>query len=272
MLILNLKGGLGNQLFQLIAAYHFHELHNFKKMYIYYGNLPFYNKPRKYELKEFISKTPMKIEILNVNWLIFMNKIFLALLSKLNLLIVNENNFHDIKIIKGIKIIDGYFQSNEFMSFSSLNYIRRSMISSQNELKKIISSDLFNNTVGLHFRFTDRFSEKSFDNARNILSTFDFSNYDNVLLFSDDSEFCKNLLPFFTIPVTLVNQLNLNDKEEFFLISMMKNFIVPNSTFSIIARILSDNSYITFYREYDFLENSQNLTKLLKNNCNCIAF
>ena len=271
MLVLNLKGGLGNQLFQLIAAYHLHELHNYKKMYIYYGNLPFYKKPRKFELKEFISITPMKIEILNVKWIILMNKVFLALLAKLNLLIVNENNFFDIKTINGIKIIDGYFQSNEFMTFSSLNYIRRSMVSSKNGVRKKIGSDLFNNTIGLHFRFTDRFSDKSFDNARNMISTFDFSKYEKVLLFSDDSEFCKSLLSFFEIPVILVSQLNLNDKDEFFLIAMMKDFIVPNSTFSIIARILSDNQYITFYRADDFLENSQNLTKLLKDNSNCIA-
>ena len=272
MLILNLKGGLGNQLFQLIAAYHFHELHNYKRMYIYYGNLRFYKTPRKFELREFISQSPMKIEIIDVKWIILLNKLFLGLLAKFNFLIVNEINFFNKKSLNGIQIIDGYFQSSEFITFSSLNYIKQSMSFSKNIFQFKIDKILLNNTIGLHFRFTDRFSKMSFDNVRNIISTFDFSKYDKVLLFSDDSEYCKSLFPFFENPVILVSQFNLSDKEEFFLIRMLKSFIVPNSTFSIMARILSDKSDITFYRKDDFLENSKNLLDILKDNSNCIPF
>ena len=62
----------------------------------------------------------------------------------------------------------------------------------------------------------------------------------------------------------MAKDLYLNDQEEFLLISLIPNFYIQNSTFSIIARVISTENILTYLDLDNFLDIK--IYNLLKNN------
>lgn len=263
--VLNLKGGLGNQLIQLLAVYTYAEQKALKKIYIFKWNLKFYSPPRFFGLTGFINNAEIEIIQLRKKWFMLFNPLFLMLLHKLDIFIVNERTFSSGK---NNYILDGYFQSNEYISNGSVQILKRSITSMQNILieKNFISDNCsFENSIGFHFRFTDRYSADGVKKYRNLLGLFDFSEFERIYIFSDDYDTVKNLFPQATESVMFVNVLNLSDQEEFILMTLIPYFFISNSTYSIVSRLLSSHNRITYYNSYDFDLNTENLLFLLKN-------
>lgn len=265
IIILNLKGGLGNQLFQLISAYNFAERCGSNEIFIIKWNLSHYNPPRNFELDSFINNSNFKITYLSKIWFVFLNRYTLKLLHKIKFMVINENNYFK-KIKKySICILDDYFQEAKYTSVSSLDNVRVSINAVKYDIFKKVGL-IYNtngNNIGFHFRFTDRYCHESFCNLKRDLNFFDFSNYNKIFIFTDDLLLASKLFESPPLNFIFISDLNLTDQEEFILITLLPYFFVSNSTFSVLARIVSTCNITTFYTERDFELYGNNLRTFL---------
>lgn len=143
------------------------------------------------------------------------------------------------------KIIDGYFQ--DFKYFKEISEEIKDLFSpSQEFLKKIYNlyPDLFSKkTLSIHVRRGDYLTIPS------ILPVVDISyinksielvgDYDLCYIFSDDKQWVKNNLK---IKNSIVVD-NLEDYEELWMMSLCHNNIISNSTFSWWGSFLNKNPY-----------------------------
>ncbi|WP_113637112.1 alpha-1,2-fucosyltransferase [Nubsella zeaxanthinifaciens] len=267
-MILNLKGGLGNQLFQLAAAL---TLNKSKKTYLYTGNLKKFAVPREFCLKPFIYSYHDEIFIVDNKW--YINKYLLHVLAKINLFVKNDNN-NPSRIL----ILDGYFQKKEFFSRQVCEKLGRSMVDyfsvedvKSNFLEKVSfltttaereSGQISKDYVGMHIRGTDRKDE--LNNKKFLESIENFVNKEKKMVcFTDDVEYAKMMLKQFSLQVLFVNEFNLTDIEEFYLISLFHEFFLGNSTFSICARKLSVGSTINYVFTEQFKERDKDLLSIM---------
>lgn len=275
ILILNIKGGLGNQLFQISAALKYIHQNKIKKLYIFHGNMIFYSTSRVFHLNKILFKLPVYVKVLRTGWIIFLNKYMLYFLSKVHCLIVNEKNFN--KKSSYIQIMDGYFQSPDFIELSSLTLIKNALKDDQNALlkklpKKLLSISLDSNIIGLHLRCGDRMSISLLNNFRNSISKINFNQYSKIIFFSDSNnlEIKSEIQNIVKGEVIFIDEFALSDYEEFLVCTFISDFFVSNSTFSIISRLLSSNNRITYFSQNDFKVYGLDIPNLIRGNINAI--
>lgn len=248
-------GGLGNQLFQIATAYVNSLKHN----------------------KKLVFKTSDKLfNNYNLTRKSFWNDLFS---NKLNVL--SETEYKDIKFKQVYEPYNhrsvefylenndnyelvGYFQSFKYFDdkFNSRNFLRHLVYSSENYM--YIAYNLYNkiknyftkinNTectdsdmVTMHFRRTDYIltpnNEHNNLNFDYYIKAYNIADKNNVVIFSDDIEWCKNNIKseLFSNNTNLYF-VDINCVEvEFILLSLFKHNIIANSTFSLMA------SYISYY-------------------------
>lgn len=239
MLILNLKGGLGNQIFQYIAAMRVASTKN-KKLYIYLGNLKAFKTKRNFSLNVFIKNSPIEIVLIERN--IFLNKYLLAILKKLNFLIITENNFFS-KTNSSISIIDDYFINSKFLDSLLIDNLKESLYIQYPKLNKQYIDE---EGLGIHIRGTDRIEDNQSVFFEDILYKALISENIVIYCFTDDINYAKSKLINIKNKIVFMTKYKLSDIEEFYLISQMNKFIVSNSTFSILARRMSSNHTSTY--------------------------
>lgn len=254
MIILNLKGGLGNQIFQYAAALKY-ALTKEKSLLVYSGNLATYKTKRNFSLSLFIDSNPKKVSLIKSNKKVFMNRYFLILLKKINLFIITEKNYFS-KQFAFVNIIDDYFLEAKFIDENVLSMLRQSL---EDEFSKGIAAKfpnyLSDELLGIHIRGTDRIGEQpNFDYEAILKSTSAAYSVSTIVCFTDDILYAKDQLKNLEKSVVYLTDLNLSDIEEFYLISKIKNFVVSNSTFSVFARRLSLNDTCTYVIK-DFFKN-----------------
>lgn len=257
MIILNLKGGLGNQIFQYAAALKY-ALISKKSLYVYTGNLAAYKTKRNFSLSVFIGENPKKVSLIKSNKIIFMNRYFLGLLKKINLFIISEKNYFS-KQFAFVNIIDDYFLEARFIDENVLSMLRQSL---EDEFSKDIAAKfpnyLSDELLGIHLRGTDRIGEQPNFDYDAILKSVPIYSASTIICFTDDILYAKDQLKNLDRPIIYLTDLNLSDIEEFYLISKIKNFVVSNSTFSVFARRLSLNETCTYVVK-DFFKNRDTL-------------
>jgi hypothetical protein len=266
--VLNLKGGIGNQVFQLLAAYSFLNRNKIRQLYIYSGNLKSYSSPREFAIRTLLNSSNIDIQVLGSSWFLVFNKYFLIIFSKMKLLIIDENNFN--KKASFFQILDGYFQDKSYIDDFSLSIVKNCLdvqLTSflQQKLPDYKNKIFDKKIIGLHIRLGDRYTESKMDQIKSILNHFDFSKFEKVFLFSDQPHSLNYIKEFISIEVFDVHLLSLTDFEEFMLCSFLSDFIVSNSTFSILSRILSSYNRITYYSESDFIDYGVFLPQLMEN-------
>ena len=192
-----LKGGLGNQLFQLSYFLYLNENDNFKdlKIDIITGFLLDFKYNRNLEIKSLLNsqyKCSVIESILN-SILLILNKLIPKIINKFPVLYVNDNNYFQIDKIKQLDykyiIFDGYFQ-NSIIVDKSLNNLYKSI---NQDLTKSVSlkfSKLYEeikakeNSVALCIRFYEESSdprkhsnaligEKSLNDFNNVISSLE---------------------------------------------------------------------------------------------------
>lgn len=257
MIILNIKGGLGNQLFQFIAALNFAKDNN-QKLHIYTGNLSSYETKRKFALDILVKDYPLEIKLINKKK-IFLNRFFLAFLGKIKYFVINEKNYFSKKY-PFLNIIDDYFINSKYIDDNVLKSLNEAF---DQKLYDVLASKvpqyLFQNSIGIHIRGTDRASENlTFDYER-LLNFIIEESDSNIICFTDDIEYAKKQLNNITRPITFLPDLKLTDIEEFYFISKINKFIVSNSTFSILARRLSSNNTSTYVIKDFFAQRDSDL-------------
>jgi len=264
VIIVNLKGGLGNQMFQYALGY---SLSKIKKVPLYFDLRLMEtekikpsprNVPRDFDLdifgikKEIVSKKDL-IKTIQFPNNYRLRKYISIILDNLNLFIFYEkkrvfnnrilnNNFNNI-YLDGLWQSEKYFKNfrDEILNIYNFNKIKKKE-KNINFLKKIDLSK----SICLNVRRTDfinnpehnvvniDYYENAFSNFRNILG----SNL-KIYVFSDDLEWCKKNLKFNNIDFIEHEYAGYKFYDYLYLMSSFKNFIIPNSSFGWWACWLS---------------------------------
>jgi len=213
-----LQGGLGNQLFQWAVAENLALKNNTKINF----DISFYlnQNHRKFELYKF-----KNIEI-NIAQPEDINK-------NVNIIKETDLNSFDIQYVNPTYLY-GYWQ-NEFFFKDSETTIRNKL-EIQDDLDNYIKNKypvLGENTVSIHVRRTDYISlsdfhyNQSLDYFKNAYDLLTDNNI-NVLVFSDDINWCKDNIKF-NKTIFIEGEDNITD---LYMMSKCQNNIITNSTFS----------------------------------------
>jgi hypothetical protein len=228
MIITRLVGGLGNQIFQWAIGKSLSEKFD-KPLYL---DINFYKTQvgvtkRNFALQKFPS-LKYKTEIPN---------------NDFNFHILTDNfNYTNFDLQPNLNYyLDGYWQTEKY--FENISTIIKNELSPSEEILTYINNlNLVNqNSVSLHIRRTDYVNQQHnhpvlpieyYQKALDIIGE-----YENILVFSDDIEWCKNHL-YFNNMVFIENNDEIID---LFLMSTCKNNIIANSSFSWWGAWLNKN-------------------------------
>ena len=231
MIITKLQGGLGNQMFQWAFGKHLSNKYNVP----FYIDANFYKQDimgvtkRTYSLSKFPNLKSSFIESAVNN-----GKEFLRFNepSRFTNLEYNESNNY---------YLDGYFQSEKYFLESS-DLIRSELSPSDEILKKLnLTPFIDSNVVSLHVRRTDYVTSNGYHPVQSIeyyKKALDIiGEYDYIFVFSDDIQWCKDNLTF----NNMIFMEGFDDVEDLWLMSMCKNNIIANSSFSWWGAWLNSN-------------------------------
>lgn len=269
--IVNLSGGLGNQLFQYFYGISLNYNNTNCKTKFLRG----YTKKGQIGIEsvfdisiDYITKK----EILKNYNVILLNKyltsIYVKLIKKKILFNKQFKIDYENQILKNNLsqyYHHGYWQSEEYFTYPD-EIIKKLKFKKELNLNKIlnISNDI--STIAVHIRRADYLDESN----KKIFTTLD-DNYFLEEIKKMQKNFKKNIFIFFTddydwvkikfintnINKIFISEFNLNSSDEFQLMSQCDHFIISNSTFSWWAAYLSKNTSkkISFPRQW-FIKNN----------------
>lgn len=287
MIIVKLKGGLGNQMFQYATGKRLALTNNVPLKLdvrkLKNSGLPQKSFPREYALNifDFHVEFATEKEIIDLTQFRFRN--ILSLLngfSSNRLRVLREKQFHFDKTIlnaDGNCYLDGYWQSPKYFDDISAELkqdfkIRSEYLHEASEFEKQIKNT---NAVCIHVRRGDLVSEnyrlqdycrmEYFQKA--IFKVADQVEDPEFFIFSDDIKWCKvNFklsFPFQIIQVEESKKLAV----DFYLMTLCQHFIISNSTFSWWAVWLNRNKKnIVIAPENWFLNPAYNTKDLIPKN------
>jgi hypothetical protein len=252
MITVNLFGGLGNQLFQIAAAYKISQIKN-KKITIDTSLQNYFKfSHEKFNLSD-IFKLNFKKKKYNNFYQILLKKIILKFrfLSNFQDFYVTELNY--LKTLKKdfteIEMLD-YWQNLDFFK-SHINEIKNLLKFKQIKVdKNLLNIISIKNSVSLHIRRGDYTSKKNYVNYSLPIDYYEKAinkinqKKKNLIffIFSDDKKWVKNnfLKKFKKFDLNLVS----TDKsyKDFFLMTKCKHHIISNSTFSWWSAFLNKNN------------------------------
>ena len=232
MIVTKLQGGLANQLFQWAYGKSLSEKYN-TPLYLdlnLYTDKHIGDTRRDYSLIKFpnFSNSPLTDK---------------SLLIGKGLRTLRDNFiFSDINYDDNLNYyLDGYWQSEKyFKEFESV--IKEELKPNQTILDKLNKTpNIDKNVVSMHIRRTDYVSSNGFHPVQSIeyyQKALDIiSDYDYIFVFSDDIKWCKENLKF----ENMVFMEGFDDVEDLWLMSMCKNNIIANSSFSWWGSWLNSN-------------------------------
>jgi hypothetical protein len=238
MVITKLQGGLANQLFQWAYGKSLSEKYN-TPLYL---DLSFYQNQFGVTKRDFsLNKFPnLKYQILpsdrNIsNWSTESNKNKISNLS--DNFIYSKLNYEE----DSHYYLNGYWQSEKYFTEVE-DIIREELKPSDNILIKLESFPFINsNNVSIHIRRTDYVISNGYHPVQSIeyykKGLEIIGDYDNLLVFSDDINWCKENLKFDNMIFVEDN----DDIEDLWLMSLCNHNIIANSSFSWWGAWLNDN-------------------------------
>ena len=230
MIISKIQGGLGNQMFQW--AYGRYLSYKYQKELRLDSNFYSFKVPGMPQREFLLSKFPnikpntdLKISLNGPVYKIEDNFTFKEIPNPL------ESNYY----------LDGYWQSEKyFKEIESL--IREDFKPSDETIDKLLKTPLIDkNTISLHIRRTDYVTSNGYHPVQTIeyyKKAIDIiGDYDYIFVFSDDLKWCKENLNF----ENMIFIDGFTDIEDLYLMSMCKNNIIANSSFSWWGAWLNTN-------------------------------
>lgn len=257
MILIKIKGGLGNQMFQYALGINLSRIHKtpLKLDITSYENDPL----RDYTLKYFNIENNLASQK-EIDYFEKYKKFFWSLLNKFDHRYVEQKKgnhlyFHfnsDILRISDNTYLDGYWQSEKYF------YNAKDIIKKQFTLKKefsdfnsFLAEDIKNkNSVSLHFRRKDYINDKNTLKVHGICS-FDYYtkairkivekvNNPYFFIFSDDPDWVKKNFNI-KYQFRVISGDDYRDYQELALMSLCKHHIIANSSFSWWGAWLSSN-------------------------------
>jgi len=229
MIISKIQGGLGNQMFQYAFARFLSSKHNVR----FFLDTSFYKNnigavTRLFLLDKFPNTNINEFNPINLKYPIQR--------------IPDNFFFNKIEILPNMDYyLDGYWQSEKYF-LEIREELRNEFSPPTNVLDKLLKTISTNsNSVSIHIRRTDYVTSNGYhpvqtveyyENALNIIG-----DYDNLFVFSDDIQWCKNNLNF----KKMIFVESLSEIEDLWLMSLCKNNIIANSTFSWWGAWLNKN-------------------------------
>ena len=239
IVISKVQGGAGNQIFQWAAARAYAEKYNTE----YYFDVSFYKYQdiRKLQLGEFKNITLNIMEGSVENYGQMTSK-FTPPFSVNSVrdtfnyeddvcnFLPSNNEPYDILVL------NGYWQSEKyFKEFEGI--IRKELMLDFN----LDVPYLKNNTVSMHIRRSDYLNSNGYHPVQNMSyyeNAIDYiSDYDHILVFSDDIQWCKDNLKF----KNMIFMENFSDIQDMYIMSQCTNNIIANSSFSWWGAWLNEN-------------------------------
>lgn len=246
MIITKLQGGLGNQLFQWgygksLAEKHKTEL--FLDVSFYdnqygntYRNFELFKFPNIKDINQYTNKQNSIQIIDDFNYKIFDYE--------------NNNNY----------FLNGYWQSEKY--FIDIKETIRKELSIGNETQEKLNKFIIGDCISLHIRRTDYITSNGFHPVLTMdyynLALEKIKDYDNILIFSDDIEWCKKNLSFKNM-IFIENNTNI---EDLWLMSLCKHNIIANSSFSWWGAWLNENQSKIVVAPNDWFGAQTNLNNL----------
>lgn len=257
MIIVQLKGGLGNQMFQYAFARYLSIKNNanllidktFLEDRTPKENFVFRNFDLNIFNLDFHFATNEDIALFNKK------KPFLSIFKQKHT-IINEDKFEynpNYKNVKGNIFLNGYWQSEKYFNEIS-NALKKDFqlsITLSEEEDEVLNQIKRHESVCIHFRRTDFINQSGikvhgmpsmeyYSKSLEMLSE-KFSNLE-LFIFSDDIDWCiDNFTPNFKVNYIKIKNKSHEFASEFKLMINCKHFIIPNSTFSWWAAWLSEN-------------------------------
>jgi hypothetical protein len=249
MIITKLKGGLGNQLFQWSFARNISNLYN-QDLYLdisFLKNTPDGNTKRNFNLDVFPNLTGDYTKIPKI--------------SKEVKIIDDSTKYSHFQYESSYDyFLDGYFQDYKYFEDSS-NLIRSELKPSTEVFDSLKSYPFIHtNTTSIHIRRTDYLKSNGYHPVQSIeyyKNALDMiGKYDYLFVFSDDIQWCKENLNF----DNMIFVESGSEVEDLYLMSMCKNNIIANSSFSWWGAWLNQNEnkkvilpkrWFADYVEYD---------------------
>ncbi len=262
MITINLKGGLGNQMFQYACgrAISLRNSNTLKLDTSGFARIQSAETPRQYALgifnideniasREETQKAKYPFGIISKGWRYVNAKVFRKF-----------NTAFDPKVLKltGNFYLDGYWQTEKYFSDFAAEIrkdftLKTAMDTKAEEMKRLIENSLV--SVSLHLRRGDYAYDEKTNKVHGVCDAAyygraiekltavlgDKSKDIHIFVFSDDIEWAKNNLSF-PYPATFVSHPEIKDYEELVLMSKCKHNIIANSSFSWWGAWLNQNS------------------------------
>lgn len=265
------EGGLGNQLFMWLNAKNFANKNNslifFETLsgYIFGLKNSYNRKFKRYsKLKQFkniknkqsnliISLIFIIIRVLNyffkIKKILSINLLFtrITVFNDLNQNFSNLQYQHYKQKKNEIIFFIGYWQKLFFIKNFKDNWIFLNN-RSENKIKKFVDKKINNKTVALHLRGNERFWKihkeihpiPSLDFYKKTIKYF---KQDKVKfhIFTDDKKYARKIITSLNLKKNFIyiDKYFKKDFEQFILLTKYKNYILPNSTFSLLPSIVS---------------------------------
>lgn len=248
MIIVKLKGGIGNQMFQYALG---------RVMSLRYGVDLKLDTSFFYLDFKTITKRSYSLDVFNIKAKIFrINKFITYIVLIFRKILKNkgvEKSFQfdpEVFSLGPNVLLDGYWQSPKY--FAGYEDVIRKDFTLKNPLpqniQNLIEEIESKNSVCIHVRRGDFVGNKHhevvdieyYNKALDYISKI--KNIENIYIFSDDIEWCKNNFNF-AFPSVFVGEEYAGEKDagHLLLMSKCKDFIIPNSSFSWWAAWLSTN-------------------------------
>ncbi|WP_336790592.1 alpha-1,2-fucosyltransferase [Paenibacillus sp. MMO-177] len=255
MIIVQIKGGLGNQLFSLASAYGIAKENNTNVIidkYIYDTSY----KLREYMLKNFpgisnellIGYNP-KNNTISQKFYKILRKMKLRYQYKCQLINESEEFKYQEIISEKNLYLNGYWQNYMYFDKYREEIVDKfkPLIKPTDSYTQLAAEISANNSVAVHIRRGDYVHFKGgkcleityYFEAMNVIRNQDSKS--TFYIFADDLNYCKEAFDSIENVVIISERGNFSDLEEFDLMIKCNNFIIGNSTFSWWAAYLSKN-------------------------------
>lgn len=225
MIIIQVMGGLGNQLFQWAYGKYLSEIYN----------IPVYLDASFYDRDTFRQFSLNKFSNISYNLIKYPSE------APQDIIIIYDT-FHYSKLNYDSNCnyyLGGYWQSEKYF-VDIENIIRDNLKPTESIKNKLLAAYPTCNSVSLHIRRTDYLSLSSIHPIQPIdyyEKALKHIKYEHVLVFSDDIEWCKQNLKFNNM-IFVENNDNI---EDMWLMSLCNHNIIANSSFSWWGAWLNDN-------------------------------